>query len=178
MNKKELEEIQEGTVISVNGTKNTLIKIIGYLGGDYSKKQHYLFDGIKTAYIDVENYKVVTDELMLYKPVQVRYGKEFDFGCIDIDRNFTQLKETDQKQKSKNTILYRYLKFPYADGFAVYQIVEVKRNKVRLLHCTGLGDDWEIPEILNGGYLDRDMAERNISNRDMRSEFASGKSRK
>ena len=63
----------------------------------------------------------------------------------DMETNYANLKKIDQKVKSQGGILGRYIQEPYADGYAIYQVVEEKATKVKLRVVTGIGDDWTLP---------------------------------
>ena len=63
---------------------------------------------------------------IIYKPVNTG-----DF-MKDMETNYANLKKIDQKVKSQGGILGRYIQEPYADGYAIYQVVEEKATKVKL----------------------------------------------
>ena len=59
--------------------------------------------------------------------------------------NWRRLKQVDQKAKAKGKMIGRYIKHPYADGYAVYQIVNVTGTQAEIEVITGIGDDWVLP---------------------------------
>ena len=58
----------------------------------------------------------------------------------------------------------------YREGAAIYQIVYVTPQNVRLLHVTGLGNDLIFPGLYDGCYFDRALAKANIARREMKGE--------
>lgn len=81
--------------------------------------------------------------------VPIYVAKEVDFTIrpIDIalkaiDENCEQLKKIDKMAKSKGELLGRYVDVPVADGKAIYQIIRVNKNTVRIKALGGFGDDY------------------------------------
>lgn len=104
---------------------------------------------------------------MLYNPLSSE-GKDF---IETIEENQKTLFSLDKKAKEKNQLVGRYIKEPYADGYAIYQIIRENKSSVRVRVCTGLGDDWAIPYWGNEATIDKNYAEGNILRRDRMSEL-------
>lgn len=81
----------------------------------------------------------------MYKPREIRWTEEFDYGTVDINYNWSQLEKQNKEAKEAGVLKGRYIKEPYADGFAVYEIIRENKKTVRIKACTGIGDDWVIP---------------------------------
>lgn len=59
--------------------------------------------------------------------------------------NEKQLDELDEKARKAGSLVGRVIRHPYADSYAVYQIVKENKSTVRVRVCHGLGDDWTLP---------------------------------
>jgi len=59
--------------------------------------------------------------------------------------NQARLDEIDARAKTRGDILARVVNEPFADGYAVYQVHEIRDSQARIVRCIGLGDDWAIP---------------------------------
>ncbi len=88
-------------------------------------------------------------EKHLKNGVPIYCAKEVDFTIkpIDlafkvIDENYKQLERIDKIAKSKGELLGRYIDVPVADGKAIYQIMRVNKNTVRIKALGGFGDDY------------------------------------
>jgi len=104
-----------------------------------------------------------------YKPEKVDYSK--DVSKI-WDRNHAQLNRIDKEAKDAGKLEGRYISEPYADGYAFYQITKAGLRKVKIVLCTGLGDDWAIPYWGAGTSIDREYAEVLLKNKDLMNSFA------
>lgn len=89
----------------------------------------------------------------------------------DWETNEANLRRIDQMVKSKGGILGRYVQEPYADGYAVYQVVEEKATKVKLRVVTGIGDDWVLPMWGEEAMVDKSYVQTSIYRRDKMSDF-------
>ena len=78
-----------------------------------------------------------------YKPKEVKWASGDSWTTME--GNQTLLDQIDSEAKAKGELLWRYIQEPFADGYAVYQIVKVNKKTVRIRVCGGLGDDWIIP---------------------------------
>lgn len=83
------------------------------------------------------------DRKLLYKPKKVDHSGDWKAFERNSEANMKQLREIDKQQKEKGDILYRYLSFPYADGFSLYQITGLNARTVNIKSVTGIGDDWQ-----------------------------------
>lgn len=68
--------------------------------------------------------------------------RPIDIALQAIDDNYEQLKKIDKMAKSKGELLGRYVDVPVADGKAIYQIMRVNKNTVRIKALGGFGDDY------------------------------------
>ena len=159
MTKKEFQILPRGSIFQVPGERKLFTKSLVYFGG---KKQDLLYDGKYTVILpdDIPYGTIAESDQFIYRPRDV-HGNYLEA----INKNQEKLREIDRIQKKKGNILWRYVWFPYADGYAIYQIIHTTKKYVRLLHVTGIGDDWEIPELLDGSIYPRYMAEENIAYR-------------
>lgn len=99
---------------------------------------------------------------MIYKPLSTE-GKDF---LETIKKNEEQLYGIDREAKEKNQLVGRYIQEPYADGYAVYQVIRENKNTVRVRVCTGLGDDWVIPYWGEEYTINKEYAIQSIKSRD------------
>jgi len=102
---------------------------------------------------------------LLYTPVDTG-----DF-MADYETNYANLKKIDQKAKADGSLLGRYVQEPYADGYAVYQVVEEKATKVKLAVVTGIGDDWVLPVWGRSSMVDKSYVQASIYRRDKLDEL-------
>ena len=168
MQKYKFEEIPAGTVIRFPGYKGSFAKAFVCVENDDEDGSYWFSDG-KNTVIDCESTpeKVcILKNEYLYVPEPENYTNSKEW-CSWIEGNRNKLRELDQKAKKDGKLLGRMVRFQYADGYAVYQISEVQKNKVRLLHVTGLGDDWNYPGVADGDFYDRKLAEEQIRHRDV-----------
>ena len=61
------------------------------------------------------------------------------------DRNYDAMVARDEQAKAKGLLIGRYVKKPYADGYAYYEIVKENKNTLNLKVVTNIGDDWVVP---------------------------------
>lgn len=108
---------------------------------------------------------------MQYKPERTNTKSGIDNFIAATRRNFDLLDQIDKAAKAEGSLLWRYISEPFADGRAYYQIVKVNKKTVRIVRCTGLGDDWTIPYWGNSATIDIDYAEQKISARDRLDAF-------
>jgi hypothetical protein len=102
---------------------------------------------------------------MKYIPKQVNF-KDWKTASKTMDENQKLLDEIDKKAKEDGGLLWRYIQEPVADGYAVYQITRVNKNSVRIVHCTGLGDDYFVNYWGEEATIDLDYANMLVSHRD------------
>lgn len=105
------------------------------------------------------NYSVI------YKPVNTG-----DF-MKDWDTNNENLRQIDEKVKSEGGLVGRYIQEPYADSYAIYQIVGEKGSKVKIKVVTGIGDDWVLPMWGRECMIDKGYAQSSVYRRDKLREF-------
>ena len=109
--------------------------------------------------------------MSLYKPEEVDWSKMDE--CMK--RNQEQLDSIDREAKENGQLLHRYIQEPFADGFAVYQIIRVNKKTVRIRHCSGLGDDWMIPYWGEEATIDYHYAAEGVAHRDRIATFFANK---
>jgi len=106
--------------------------------------------------------------------------KEVDFKASNfwdlLKENQAILDQIDSEAKDKGELLWRYIQEPFADGYAIYQIIKVNKKSVRIEVCTGLGDDWVIPYWGEEATIDLDHAQWRLQIRDNLNSFFSNQS--
>lgn len=105
---------------------------------------------------------------MIYKAITEK--KENDF-IERIKQNNKLISTIDNDAAQRETLLHRFIYEPYADGFAVYQIIRVNKRTVRIRVCTGIGDDWVIPYWGIEATISLDYAQSHINRRDALKEI-------
>lgn len=167
MLKSEFEKIPNGTIFKIPGVRKVFVKAQVYF------KEQYLalpYDGRRNILLikDIpEDIKIEKrDPNLLYVPE--RDEKNYLEMC---EKNNKKLDEIDRIQREKGKLLYRFIQLPYADGYAVYQIVYISGQQVRVHHVTGIGSDYSIPELVDGGFFPKESAILNIERRDRISSF-------
>lgn len=75
---------------------------------------------------------------MLFEP---QVGQDWDTVT---EANWKLLQSIDAAAAARGELLWRYIKYPVADGYAFYQIIRVTKTRARIRVCTGLGDDWHV----------------------------------
>ena len=165
MLKTEFAKYPTGTIFKVPGTRKIFIKSEVSFEGKY---QELPYDGKKSVLCpeDIPDGTKILADPLIYVP-----DASPDDLFTGSRKNWERLKEIDQIQKKKGKLLFRYITFPYADGKAVYQIVYVSGNNVRLKLVTGIGDDWQIPQLWDGCFLSKDIAACNVGSRDQHIEL-------
>lgn len=101
---------------------------------------------------------------MQYVPKEINWGQ--GKGLEIMKENQALLDKIDQEAKDKSQLLWRYIQESYADGYAVYQIIKVNKNSVRIRCCSGLGDDWMIPYWGEVTTIDMEYAMGKVQQRD------------
>ena len=109
---------------------------------------------------------------MLYEPETVNF-EDWDQASRVMTRNWERMEAIDEKAKTSNQLLYRYISHPYADGKAFYQIIKENKATVKLRVCTGLGDDWVLPAWGKECSISKSQAELFIKRRDTLKEIFS-----
>lgn len=122
----------------------------------------------KTVY---ENTEVNPDdkvEILLFKNLLLYYPiRDKSLGWRDqFNRNWKQLKECDKRAKEGGFLVGRYIKEPFADGYAIYQVIRENKKTVRIRVCTGIGDDWVIPYLGQETSVDMAYVTQNIAQRE------------
>lgn len=92
---------------------------------------------------------------------------------IEYYRKWDSLKRQDEEAKKAGTLVGRYIKEPYADGYAVYVITKVLKNSVKAVAQTDLGDGWVIPYWGVNATIGRKYVENSIKQREKRYEIFS-----
>lgn len=81
-------------------------------------------------------------------------------------RNEDLLMGLDLISKAIGVLVGRVIREPIADGFAVYQIVRENKKSVRIVHVSGIGDDYMLPSWGEEATIPKDYASKNIWRRD------------
>ena len=160
-------KIPNGTIFKIPGVRKVLVKAQVYFEEQYLALP---YDGRRNILLikDIpEDIKIEKgDPNLLYVPE--RDEKNYLEMC---EKNNKKLDEIDRIQREKGKLLYRFIQLPYADGYAVYQIVYISGQQVRVHHVTGIGSDYSIPELVDGGFFPKESAILNIERRDRISSF-------
>lgn len=83
-----------------------------------------------------------------------------------MEAEYKDLEDRDQKAKQAGTLLDRYLQEPRADGYAYYRVTKVRARTVTVEHMD-LGDAWTSPMIESMNLkIPIKYARENISMRD------------
>jgi len=88
-----------------------------------------------------------------------------------VEENWNKVQKKDEEAKAKGQLVGRYIREPYADGYAIYQIIRENKKSVRIRVVTGIGDDWHIPYWGVEVSIDKEYAIRNIAGRDFWSDL-------
>ena len=83
-----------------------------------------------------------------------------------MEENQALLDKIDTEAKDKGELLWRYIQEPFADGYAVYQIIKVNKKTARIRWCCGLGDDWVIPYWGEEAAVDLGYVKSKVDQRD------------
>lgn len=97
--------------------------------------------------------------------------RPIDIALKAIDENYEQLKKIDKMAKSKGELLGRYVDVPVADGKAIYQIMRVNKNTVRIKALGGFGDDYILDYWGYEATVDKDYIASLVRNRDKLEEI-------
>lgn len=162
MTTREFRILPRGTIFRIPGEQRVYIKSEVYYEG---MLQELPYDGKHTIILpeDIPDSVKVEYNPFLYRPRPTSISAFQEA----IRKNRKKLQEIDDLQRKKRQILWRYLELPYKEGIAIYQIVYVTPQKVRLLHVTGMGEDLLFPGLYDGCYFDRALAESNIIQREL-----------
>lgn len=112
--------------------------------------------------------------MSLYKPEKISFTNWKEAEPV-MQHNWDQLEQIDLEAKERGELLWRYIQEPFADGYAIYQIVKVNKTTVRIQHCAGFGDDWVIPYWGAEATIDLDYAITKTQQRDNISELFGSK---
>lgn len=91
------------------------------------------------------------------------------------ETNREKMQQKDKEAKEKGVLKGRYIREPYADGYAFYEIIRENKNTVRIRVVKGIGDDWVIPYWGEETSIDKEYALQNLAQRDFFSELANRK---
>ena len=95
------------------------------------------------------------------------YSREDTDGYVArLNRAWAEIERVDKEAKAKGTLVGRYIKHQYADGYAVYRIVRENKATVRIEVVTGIGDDWVLPAWGTAATISRKVAEQFIGRQD------------
>jgi hypothetical protein len=101
-----------------------------------------------------------------FVPKDINWSEGWEKSHALMNENQAQLDAIDAEARNKGEILWRYIQEPIADGYAVYQIVRVNKDSVRISHCTGLGDDYFVPYWGEEDTIDKSYAAVRLQMRD------------
>jgi hypothetical protein len=82
----------------------------------------------------------------------------------------------DKMAKAEGRLVGRYLKEGIADGYAFYRITKVSQRTATLVHIKGIGDNYRVPMLGDGGTAKLSYVQQNVEWRDALSEIFSKKS--
>lgn len=126
MLKSEFEKIPNGTIFKIPGVRKVFVKAQVYFEEQYLALP---YDGRRNILLikDIpEDIKIEKgDPNLLYVPE--RDEKNYLEMC---EKNNKKLDEIDRIQRENGKLLYRFIQLPYADGYAVYQIVYISGQQV------------------------------------------------
>lgn len=97
--------------------------------------------------------------------------RPIDIALKAIDENYEQLRKIDRMAKSKGELLGRYIDVPVADGKALYQIMRVNKNTVRIKALSGFGDDYILDYWGYESTVDKEYIQNLVRNRDKLEEI-------
>jgi uncharacterized protein YqiB (DUF1249 family) len=104
---------------------------------------------------------------LLYTPKLVKYtGQPWQEMKAVYDENWKRLTACDNAAQKKQQLVGRYITEGYADGHAVYQIIEETKSNVVVQVVRGIGDDWVIPYWGEVGVINKKYAESKVNGRD------------
>ena len=84
----------------------------------------------------------------------------------EMNKMWAEMTAEDEAAKANNTLVGRFVQFPFADGYAFYKVKAIKKKIVTLDHIP-FGDAWMLPLIDSmGRKLPLDAVNENIHQRD------------
>jgi len=107
----------------------------------------------------------------MFKLEEIDYTKPVDEWLKQIDKNWETLMRVDKQARDNGQLLGRYIDHPFADGKAVYVIVQDNKDSVRIQVCTGLGDGWVLPAWGHESIIPRETALKFTQGRDKLNEL-------
>jgi len=87
------------------------------------------------------------------------------------DQKEKQINEQDIRAREQGNLVGRIIRHPYADGYAVYEIIKENKKTVRVSVVTGIGDDWVLPAWGYETSIPKESALRFIRNSDIFAEI-------
>jgi len=63
-----------------------------------------------------------------------------------MNAKWKEIEDRDACAKGHNTLVGRYIKYPYADGHAIYEVYAVQKG-IAHVQNTNYGDGWHFPMI-------------------------------
>ncbi len=67
--------------------------------------------------------------------------------------SWTLLKKLNKEATERGSLVGRFLKIPWADGYAIYQITEIYSDSCTVKVCEGFPDDWVVSDIGEEGVI-------------------------
>ena len=80
--------------------------------------------------------------------------------------NFQKVLDEDIKAKNDGKLVGRFIREPYADGYAFYKITKENKRTVTIEVIKGIGDDWVIPYWSEKARIDKEFVLAKIDFRD------------
>lgn len=85
-------------------------------------------------------------------------------------RKTKEMETRDLTSKSSNSLVGRYIREPFADSYAYYEIVKENKTTVKIKHIA-IGDAWTIPYWGKSATVKRVYAVQNVKARDFYSSI-------
>ena len=112
----------------------------------------------------------------MFRPTPVDWSKGTDRAIQTLDENWKRLREYDQEAKSRGSLVGRYIREPFADGFAVYEIVRENKTTVRIKRLSDIcADEWSIPYWGEETSIKKEYAIQMVNGRDAWEDMMNGR---
>jgi hypothetical protein len=83
-----------------------------------------------------------------------------------MQENFRTLERLDAEAKAQGQVLGRYVRQPYADGYAYYQVTAINGTRATVEVVGGIGDDWVLPNWGQKSTTTLAVVEKMVGSRD------------
>ena len=91
------------------------------------------------------------------------------------DDNINLMEKYDGIAQAKEQLVDRYVRHPFADGYAYYVITKETSRTVTVKVLKGLGDDWTLPMWGNGCTTSKKVVVEYLNSQDALSKLFGGK---